>query len=265
MFTLCDSLFQLCLGSVAYNNQRRRKGRIMQTEYQSIFERSEQKYLLQEAQYTALEQAMWPHMQPDSYGMTTIYSLYFDTPDYRLIRTSLEKPVYKEKLRLRCYGRPDSESTAFIELKKKYDGVVYKRRIEMPYEAAMQYLCGHLKLREMPQILQEVEWVRHFYGMLQPAMVLTYDRVAWFGRGRYIRPGAFSFSGGHGAGNRQYFPGYGSWSGHRNGIFGDGGTLHFGNLCGADVADLLPVWQNQANGTGIERGHSGKFGLYGII
>mgnify|MGYP005764597117 FL=1 len=154
----------------------------MQTEYQSIFERSEQKYLLQEAQYTALEQAMWPHMQPDSYGMTTIYSLYFDTPDYRLIRTSLEKPVYKEKLRLRCYGRPDSESTAFIELKKKYDGVVYKRRIEMPYEAAMQYLCGHLKLREMPQILQEVEWVRHFYGMLQPAMVLTYDRVAWFGR-----------------------------------------------------------------------------------
>ena len=69
----------------------------MQTEYQSIFERSEQKYLLQEAQYTALEQAMWPHMQPDSYGMTTIYSLYFDTPDYRLIRTSLEKTVYKEK------------------------------------------------------------------------------------------------------------------------------------------------------------------------
>ncbi len=57
---------------------------------------------------------------------------YLDTPDYELIRTSIEKPVYKEKVRLRCYGGSiDDSSTVFVEIKKKFESVVYKRRVEM--------------------------------------------------------------------------------------------------------------------------------------
>lgn len=82
------------------------------------------------------------HMHVDSYGKSTVSSIYFDTADMRLIRASIEHPIYKEKLRLRCYGTPSAESNAFIELKKKYKGVVYKRRIEMPYADAMEFLCG---------------------------------------------------------------------------------------------------------------------------
>ena len=63
-----------------------------------------------------------------------------DTPDHRLIRSSLEKPVYKEKLRLRSYGVPQSDTTVFAELKKKYKGIVYKRRIGMPRHEAACFL-----------------------------------------------------------------------------------------------------------------------------
>lgn len=79
-------------------------------------------------------------MQRDQYGLHTITSLYFDTDHYDLIRTSLEKPGFKEKLRLRCYGQPAREDDVYLELKKKFDGVVYKRRISLPLRGAEGYL-----------------------------------------------------------------------------------------------------------------------------
>ena len=85
---------------------------------------------------------MGGRMRPDIYGESTVCSVYYDTPDFRLIRASLEKPVYKEKLRLRSYGPAQADQPVFLELKKKYDGVVYKRRICLPLYEAESFFAG---------------------------------------------------------------------------------------------------------------------------
>lgn len=91
---------------------------------QEIFERYEKKYLLTEAQYLGLKRVFEDRMAADAYGVHTISNIYFDTKDFELIRTSLAGPVYKEKLRLRAYGAVNEKSTVFLEMKKKYSGVV---------------------------------------------------------------------------------------------------------------------------------------------
>ena len=121
-------------------------------------------------------------MKPDAYGRSTVCSIYFDTPDRRLVRTSLEKPVYKEKLRLRTYGVPKPDSPAFVELKKKYKGVVYKRRIMLPYAEAFRWLCGGEAPEKDSQIQSEIAWFLQFYGDLEPAAALCCDRDALYGR-----------------------------------------------------------------------------------
>jgi SPX domain protein involved in polyphosphate accumulation len=108
--------------------------------YQAVFKRKEVKYLLAEAQLFALRPALEAHMEPDDFAHSSIYNLYYDTPDFRLIRRSLEKPAYKEKLRLRSYGVPNEETQVFPEIKKKARGIVYKRRVSMPYGDALRYL-----------------------------------------------------------------------------------------------------------------------------
>ena len=147
-----------------------------------VFQRVEQKYLMNRAQYTALREVLEPYMEPDEYGRSTICNIYFDTPDRRLVRTSIEKPVYKEKLRLRTYGVPKPESLAFVELKKKYKGVVYKRRITLPYTKAFGWLCRGEAPEENSQIQREIAWFLEFYGDLEPAAALCYDRTALYGR-----------------------------------------------------------------------------------
>ena len=97
-----------------------------------VFERYEYKYLMSESQQQAVLEAMEAHMQEDVYGHSSIRNLYLDTPHFRLIRRSLEKPVYKEKIRVRSYGRAGLADEVFVELKKKYRSVVYKRRLAMP-------------------------------------------------------------------------------------------------------------------------------------
>ena len=94
---------------------------------QEIFERYEKKYLLTEVQYLGLKRVFEDRMAADAYGVHTISNIYFDTKDFELIRTSLDGPVYKEKLRLRAYGAVNEKSTVFLEMKKKYSGVVYKK------------------------------------------------------------------------------------------------------------------------------------------
>ena len=81
---------------------------------QMIFKRYEVKYMLNRQQYTALRSLMKNYMTADPHGPGTIQSLYFDTPDYLLIRHSLEKPLYKEKLRLRSYGIASPETPIFV-------------------------------------------------------------------------------------------------------------------------------------------------------
>lgn len=106
---------------------------------QKVFKRYEYKYLLTREQKELLQNVMEEYMIPDEYGKSTICNLYFDTPQYLLIRRSIENKVYKEKVRLRTYGRAEPAGEAFIELKKKYKKVVYKRRICTEYEKAIQY------------------------------------------------------------------------------------------------------------------------------
>ena len=145
-----------------------------------VFQRKEIKFLLDSRQRAALERAMTEHMKIDEYGESTICSLYYDTPDFRLIRRSLEKPAYKEKLRLRSYGTASSGGSVFVELKKKYDGIVYKRRISLPEDRAAAWLAGRETQPQDSQIAREIDWFVAFYGSLRPAMYLCYDRTAWF-------------------------------------------------------------------------------------
>lgn len=149
--------------------------------YQAVFKRKEVKYLLTEAQLAALRPALETHMELDAFAHSSISNLYYDTPDFRMLRRSLEKPAYKEKLRLRGYGLPDEETQVFPEIKKKARGIVYKRRVRMPYGDAIHYLS-----RRRPggdgQIFQELNWMLLAYGNLAPRIFLSYERDSWNGR-----------------------------------------------------------------------------------
>lgn len=145
-----------------------------------IFQRYEIKYLLDSRQRAIVEAAFRGRMLPDPHGESTICNIYYDTPDCRLVRSSLEKPVYKEKLRLRSYGPVFPEQQVFLELKKKYKGVVYKRRIEMAEDQAELYMAGLSPLPYNSQIGREIDYFRSFYRDLEPAVYLCYDRSPWY-------------------------------------------------------------------------------------
>ncbi len=144
-----------------------------------IFKRIEKKYLLSETQYQALFQRIGPHLMPDKFGRSTVLSLYLDTPDRRIIRNSVEAVDYKEKLRLRSYGTAAADSTVFLELKKKFGGVVYKRRAAMTLTDAERYLRTGIKPFES-QIMSEIDWAMRFYGRPKGAMLIACEREAWF-------------------------------------------------------------------------------------
>lgn len=150
-------------------------------DYQDTFKRYETKYLITSWQKEALCAAMMPYMELDRYGRSTIMNIYYDTPEHLLIRRSLEKPVYKEKLRLRSYGIASADSTVYIELKKKYKGIVYKRRISAGEREAMDYLSRKATLHRDHQILREIDYFLDFFEELAPAMVISYDREAYYG------------------------------------------------------------------------------------
>jgi hypothetical protein len=149
-------------------------------DYQGIFARYEKKYLIHSNQHERLMKALKEKFRPDVYGLHTVCNIYYDTEDCQLIRTSLEKPVYKEKLRLRSYGTPGISDTVFLELKKKYKGVVYKRRVPFPLLEAQRYLnTGDLPEKPV-QILREIDWFIHHYNTV-PKAYIAYDREAWQG------------------------------------------------------------------------------------
>ena len=150
-------------------------------EYQNIFKRYELKYLITKSQMEHIKTAMSKYMESDQYGKSTICNIYFDTPDFLLIRRSIEKTVYKEKMRLRSYGVATSDSTTFVELKKKYDSVVYKRRISMTEEDAMKYLCNEARVADT-QITHEIDYFMKQYKVLKPRVVISYEREAFYAK-----------------------------------------------------------------------------------
>lgn len=149
--------------------------------YQAVFKRKEIKYLLSAQQYQQLMRLLTDRIVPDDFPVSTISNLYYDTPDFRLIRSSLQKPKYKEKLRLRCYTVPGADTQAFLEIKKKAMGIVYKRRESLAYGKAIRYLAGQGPGGDS-QIFRELDWMLHSYGNLAPAMFLSYDRLSFKGR-----------------------------------------------------------------------------------
>ena len=148
--------------------------------YQAVFKRYELKYLLTQEQKQIVLHAMEPYMQLDKYGRTTIRNIYYDTDDYLLIRRSIEKPVYKEKLRIRSYKRAKPESTVFVELKKKYQSVVYKRRISLPEKGAMEWIDKDHHCHDGTQIASEIEYFIDYYKTLHPVVFLSYEREAYY-------------------------------------------------------------------------------------
>lgn len=154
---------------------------------QMVFKRYEIKYLLNGKQKEKVLRAMEPYMEPDAYGRSTIRNIYYDTDNYRLVRKSLEKPVYKEKLRVRSYRAVGPDDRVFVELKKKYDGVVYKRRISVAEQAAFQYLTGRITAPEPSQITEEIDYFLRFYETLAPKVFLSYEREAFYTK----EPGEF--------------------------------------------------------------------------
>ena len=148
---------------------------------QTVFERTEKKYILTISQRNRLLEAIGKYIREDEYGESTICSLYFDTDNFQLIRNSIEKPAYKEKLRLRCYSTPKHDSNVFLELKKKYNGVVYKRRRTLKYDLAMNYINNGV-LPDDSQIMKEIDWTMNFYKDIQPRMFIAYDRTAYYSK-----------------------------------------------------------------------------------
>ncbi len=148
---------------------------------QMTFKRHEIKYMITTEQFSTIKDTFSEYMIADKHGKNTICSLYYDTPDFLLIRRSIEHPVYKEKLRLRSYGVAKSETPVFVELKKKYKKVVYKRRILLPEREAMTYLsCGQIE--KTSQITKELDYFMEFYKNLQPTMFLSYSREAFYAK-----------------------------------------------------------------------------------
>lgn len=154
------------------------------------FNRYEHKFLLDKKTYQKVLAVMDEHMELDSHNVDhkpyTIANIYYDTRDDRLIRHSLSKPKYKEKLRLRAYGVPDQDTKVFLEIKKKYNGLVNKRRTVLKLHEAYDFIETGDMPKPQPymngQILREISYFLQVYD-LRPKVYLAYDRIAYFEKG----------------------------------------------------------------------------------
>ena len=145
-----------------------------------VMKRYELKYILDPYQKEFFEKKLEGHMQVDKFGLTSIASLYYDTPDYRLINASIEKPAFKEKIRLRSYGIASDDSPVFLELKRKAYGIVYKRRVQSTIPLVEKFFSGDGDICAGGQINTEIKYFRDYYRELVPACMIIYDRTAYF-------------------------------------------------------------------------------------
>ena len=142
-------------------------------------QRVEFKYILSKEQLEHLKAALKEHMKVDKYGKTSIASIYFDTPSFILIRTSIEKPAFKEKIRIRSYGLAKKDDKVFLEVKRKVNGLVYKRRIPLLEEEVEPFFNKQNSGSKDGQIAKEIDYFKHFYQDLKPAIMIIYDRTAY--------------------------------------------------------------------------------------
>ncbi len=145
----------------------------------NVFERVEEKYLLTPDKYHQLLKKIDSHLVRDNYFQTTICNIYFDSSENDLIINSLEKPLFKEKVRLRSYGIPNLKDEVFLEIKSKYKGIVGKRRIKLTLEEFNNFLKTK-KLLNSSQIARELTYLFDYY-QLKPNYYIAYDRESYVG------------------------------------------------------------------------------------
>ncbi len=145
-----------------------------------VMKRYELKYIISHEQEEYFKKRLAGHMEIDQFGLTSIASLYYDTPDYRLINASIEKPLFKEKMRLRSYGLATDSSPVFLELKRKAYGIVYKRRVQSTIPLVEKFFGGEGDICAGGQINREITYFRDYYGTLAPSCLIIYDRTAYF-------------------------------------------------------------------------------------
>ncbi len=157
----------------------------------STFQRREVKFLLSKEQFEGLLPTIYEYMNPDKFCIDGkeygIYNIYYDTPDNFLIRQSLEKPYYKEKLRLRSYYSPAGpDDLVFLEVKKKIGGIVTKRRVSMTLSEAETYVQTRVKPYYErfidQQVIKELDVFLNFYDSIAPRQYISYQRMAFFGK-----------------------------------------------------------------------------------
>ena len=149
-------------------------------EAKMTFKRYELKYVINREQRDALLKAMEGHLALDMFGHSTIRNLYYDTDDWRLVRRSIEKPWYKEKLRLRSYGLADEDSPVYLELKCKAYDTVYKRRVQSTLQGVRQFFESGVPLGDGGQISREINAFCSLYDTLAPSCLIIYDRTAYY-------------------------------------------------------------------------------------
>lgn len=146
-----------------------------------FFRRIEKKYIITKEQYLMLKEIIENKMIEDEHGKSTICNIYFDTGQFDLIRHSITKPVYKDKIRLRSYNIPTNNSIVYLEIKRKYKGEVSKRRSEMQLNEFYEYMKDKNSFAKENQVRKEILYYFQFYN-LKEAMFVSYYRRAYYDR-----------------------------------------------------------------------------------
>ena len=106
----------------------------------SVISRYEVKYCISFDTYHNLMNSINEYLVRDKYYYETIYNLYFDNDYFELINNSIDKPIYKEKIRLRSYSKVNNDTKVFLEIKKKYNNNSNKRRVVISYQDYLNYI-----------------------------------------------------------------------------------------------------------------------------
>jgi SPX domain protein involved in polyphosphate accumulation len=148
------------------------------TEMIDVFERREDKYTLTPEQVEEVSRRIAPYVKPDIYFKYTVHSIYCDSPDSELVINGLQKSKYRIKLRLRAYQDPDGTEPVFLETKKKYGEIVYKKRLQMEEKEAMDFLNGITDMHRTGNTASEIAYLRDFYR-LSPKVLILYERTCY--------------------------------------------------------------------------------------
>lgn len=145
----------------------------------TVIKRVEKKYLLTKAEYNTFMKLAKSHIKEDCYPRSMVHNIYFDTHNYDYVRHSIENLDFKEKFRFRCYGTVDDNSSAFLEIKRKVNGVVYKRRVLVNYKEGYDYLVNHVPFVGTSQIAREIDYFTH-NKQIEAKVIISYFREAFY-------------------------------------------------------------------------------------